>query len=102
MSKTPDKKSAKKAALTAKKPTERELLDQMRVSKIIGPHLRGLQDRPPVPAYWEYQFAIEFSGYDYRFPITVRESVPENDRERAAVEIFKETVALFAKKVKEF
>jgi hypothetical protein len=80
-----------------RKPTQKVLLDQMRISR-SGPYYRN----PSAESYWEYLFVVEFFGIDFRFPIIVQDAVAEADRDRTATQIFKETVALIAKKVKAF
>jgi len=79
-------------------PTEQEVLDQIRVSKILGPHYYGSQARPPQPGVWLFKFAIEVGTETYVFHATVPASLPEPEREADAVRQFKEIVALIAKK----
>jgi len=83
-------------------PTEQEILDQIRVSKILGPHYHGPQARPPQPGVWLFKFAIEVGTETYVFHASVDESVPEPEREANAIKQFKEIVALIAKKVAAF
>lgn len=81
------------------RPTEQEILRQIRVSEIGEPHYFGPQARPPQPGNWLYRFGIEVGTETYIFTVSVEESVPDGDREANAVEQFKDIVSLIAKKV---
>ena len=82
--------------------TEKDYLDSISVSQVGKPSYVGPQLRENNTPFILYNFVVSWGETDWHFPIKVKSDVDENCIDEIAKDMFKETVALIAKKVSEF
>lgn len=82
--------------------TDEEALAAISVQQIGKPAAVGPQLRPPGPLQWQYDFQINFAGWNWYAPILVDDAIPPEKRDGEAKNQLKEIFVLIAKKVAEF
>lgn len=77
-------------------------MDHILIERIGDPEYIGPQLRPPIEGRWVYRFLVRFGDWEWHAPILVPDTIPDDKLEDEAVDRFKRSVALIAKKVSEY
>lgn len=82
--------------------TEKEFLEQCRITQMGPGRYVAPQRETGMPGYWYYEFLVKAGNFEYRFPIAVEENLPPGEREAEARNRFKSTAAWLAVAISEW